>query len=404
MAPEIIPIELGLTAGNGLTLWAPRWQEDGEEWEAFLGHGDHIYLFPSAAHLAAFIRTSTEHDLIDHPEWETAAKLLVDELEPDDEHRFDIVGVPDLVAETADIWTLAEMTDTVAILRSLAEVCELPAVDDVLDSSDGFAALSLGESAFVGRQGERLWDEIGATVADRWDSVVDAVDALVTTPDVDPAALASASEEAAAIAAAARSLTEEPEPERDEDLGFWDDAGVDCLEITVGGRTGWTMRCYLGEDPVFLAAGGRIKIYNSPEALENYLTEPEPRHDLAGLEIWDEIRQAVVEGQAAVLAGPENTYNLDGLDKQLHAGSEDADADQLALAVELLSDAAAARSDAESTEALSTASPLGNLIRAITSPDPDRLPPTPPFDDEAAAWTVLVDRFTGSLDWNGTPS
>jgi len=29
---DIIPIELGLTRGNGLTLWAPRWFEDGEEW------------------------------------------------------------------------------------------------------------------------------------------------------------------------------------------------------------------------------------------------------------------------------------------------------------------------------------------------------------------------------------
>ena len=67
VAAEIIPIELGLTAGNGVTLWAPRWQEDGEEWEAFLGHGDDLYVLPSAAHLAAFIRTTTEHDLARPP-------------------------------------------------------------------------------------------------------------------------------------------------------------------------------------------------------------------------------------------------------------------------------------------------------------------------------------------------
>ena len=82
MAADIIPIELGLTAGNGLTLWAPSWREDGEDWEAFLGHGDDLYVFPTTAHLAAFIRTSTEHDLLDHPEWETASELLVDELAP----------------------------------------------------------------------------------------------------------------------------------------------------------------------------------------------------------------------------------------------------------------------------------------------------------------------------------
>ena len=37
MAQDIIPIELGLPQGDLVTLWAPRWREDGEEWEAFLG-------------------------------------------------------------------------------------------------------------------------------------------------------------------------------------------------------------------------------------------------------------------------------------------------------------------------------------------------------------------------------
>ena len=189
VAADIIPIELGLTAGNGLTLWAPSWREDGEDWEAFLGHEEDLYVFPTPAHLAAFIRTSTEHDLLDHPEWEAAADLLVDELSPDDDHRFDIVGVPELVSEPADIWTLAELTDTVAILRSLAEVCGLDAVDDVLDSADGFALLPMGQQAFVGRNGEKLWNEIGAVVAARWDEVLDALDGIVTTPEVEPAAL-----------------------------------------------------------------------------------------------------------------------------------------------------------------------------------------------------------------------
>ena len=103
MGAEILPIQLGLTAGNGLTLWAPRWREDGDEWEAFLGHGDDLYVFPTPAHLAAFIRTNDEHDLIDHPEWDAFSEAMTDELLPDDDHRFDIIGVPELVAETPDI-------------------------------------------------------------------------------------------------------------------------------------------------------------------------------------------------------------------------------------------------------------------------------------------------------------
>ena len=56
MAQDIVPIELGLPQGDLVTLWAPRWREDGEEWEAFLGHEDDLYAFPDAAHLAQLMR------------------------------------------------------------------------------------------------------------------------------------------------------------------------------------------------------------------------------------------------------------------------------------------------------------------------------------------------------------
>lgn len=404
MAADIIPIELGLTAGNGLTLWAPSWREDGEDWEAFLGHGDDLYVFPTPAHLAAFIRTSTEHDLLDHPEWETAAELLVDELSPDDDHSFDIVGVPELVSEPADIWTLAELADTIAILRSLAEVCGLEAIDDVLNATEGFNLLSAGQLAFTGRNGEKLWNEIGAVVAQRWDEVVDALDGIVTTPEVDAEALAMGQAEAAAISAAEKvpaTVEAEVDEDRDEDLEFWDETGVDCLEITIGGRTGYTLRCYLGDDPVFLSQGGRIQIYTAPADLENYLTDANPQHALASLEVWPDIRKAIADGEAAVLAGPENTYQMDDLDRRLLEGPDAVDRRQLELAVELLVDAALQRGDTETTEALGSASPLGNLVGAIIKPDADRLAPAPPYDDEVAAWSVLVDRFSATLDWDG---
>ena len=403
MAADIIPIQLGLTEGNVYTLWAPQWLEDGEEWEAFLGHGDHLYVFPSPAHLAAFIRTSDEHDLIDHPEWDTAAELLVDELRPDDDHVFDIVGVPDLVAELPDIWTLAALTDTVNIVRSLSEVCGLDVVDEILDSADGFAVLPMGQQAFVGRNGEKLWNEMGAVIAERWDEVIDAIDAIVKIPEIDAEELTQTRAEAAAISAVDKTgetVEPEDEAERDEDLEFWDETGVDCLEITVGERTGYTLRCYLGDEPVFLAENHRIKMYTSAEELENYLMEADVTHRLSTLEVWPEIRTAVIDGDAAVLAGPENTYRLDGLAAALKAGPEEVDGKQLELAVELLIDAALERGDEETVEAVGSSTPLGNLISAITRPDPDRLPPSPPFDDEAAAWSVLVDRFAATLDWD----
>jgi len=300
----------------------------------------------------------------------------------------------------------------VAILKSLAEVCDLEAIDNVLGAAPGFSVLSAGEQAFTGRAGERLWNELGAVVVDRWDEVVDALDGIVTTPDVQADALETAQAEAAAIAVAEKVVEgagvegtatsdEDDEDDRDEDLEFWDETGVDCLEVTVGERTGWTLRCYLGEDPVFLSQGDRIQIYSSPEALENYLIETDPQHSLASLGVWPDIRTAVVEGDAAVMAGPENTYLLNGLAKDLLAGPENVDRDQLTLGVELLVDAATARGDTETVEALGSSTPLGNLVSIIIKPDPARMTPSPPFDDEAAAWSILVDRFVSTLDWDG---
>jgi hypothetical protein len=67
VAQDIVPITLALTGGDLVTLWAPRWREDGEEWEAFLGDDDHVFAFADAADLAAWIRTSDADGLSTRP-------------------------------------------------------------------------------------------------------------------------------------------------------------------------------------------------------------------------------------------------------------------------------------------------------------------------------------------------
>ena len=67
MAAELVPVRLGVTAGDLYTLWAPRWRDAGDEWEAFLGKDEDLYAFESVADLAAFVRTNTDNDLTDHP-------------------------------------------------------------------------------------------------------------------------------------------------------------------------------------------------------------------------------------------------------------------------------------------------------------------------------------------------
>ncbi len=430
MAADIVPIELGLTAGNLVTLWAPRWREGGEEWEAFLGSGEHLYAFPDVAHLAAFIRTETEHDLADHPEWDDVPDALVDQLEPADERKFDLIGVLELVGDPPDIWTVGELAGTVAILRSLAEVCELDVVTEVLDSADGFDLLSMGDSAFVGRSGEKLWTEIGTTVVARWDEVVDAIDALVVTPDVDPEALAQAKAELSTVSKLTLAQADPDDPddtddtdgpdaapgrrarhpthdhdteadtaERSPDLAFWDEIGIDCISVEVGGRVGYSLRCYLDDEPVFLAEAGRIQLFTEPAALVEYLADPVPAHSLANLEVFAEIRDEAATGDLAVAVAPTNAYVLDGLMQQLIRGPEAVDRRRLELAVELLVDAADARGDQETAEAVGTSTPLGFLLAAILRPDPARMSPTPPFTDEVTAWNVIVESFEYAVEW-----
>ena len=82
MAAELVPVRLGVTAGDLYTLWAPRWRDAGDEWEAFLGKDDDLYAFESVADLAAFVRTDTDNDLADHPAWEALTNANAHKLEP----------------------------------------------------------------------------------------------------------------------------------------------------------------------------------------------------------------------------------------------------------------------------------------------------------------------------------
>ena len=77
----IIPITLTVNGRIGLTLWAPPWEdEDGDEWQGFLGDGAKILLYPGTKELAEFIASGVENDLSDHPAWGRVQQLPPDQL------------------------------------------------------------------------------------------------------------------------------------------------------------------------------------------------------------------------------------------------------------------------------------------------------------------------------------
>ncbi|ONM47042.1 primosomal protein [Nocardia donostiensis] len=411
---DIVPIELGLTDGDLVTLWAPRWRDGDDEWEAFLGHEDALYGFESVAELAAFIRTDTDNDLVDHPAWKVVAGLLAVELEPEDNFSFDLVGVPELVAGDPDSDTVAELEDTLAMVRNIGEVCELDTVTKFFGSHPALGALAGGVPAFAGREGQELWDQIGTAVAKSWDDVLDAIDSVVRTPDVDAAAVSIAEAELLAAEenvvdaddAADSDEDSDFEPvdldeddtdtDEDEEDSFWHEVGIDPVKIVTAAGSYFTLRCYLDDEPIFLGAKKTILVFPSERALARYLADDHD-HDLARVSTYSDVQTAAVDGSLEVEVTDENVYVLPGLADDLADGPEAVDVDQLDLAVELFTDAADYADDDAVEQALAKSTPLGWYVSYLLNPDPTRMAPNPPYDAEAQAWRELERNFEARL-------
>ncbi|MEU2256575.1 primosomal protein [Nocardia xishanensis] len=409
---DIVPIELGLTDGDLVTLWAPRWRDGDDEWMAFLGHEDSLYGFDTVAELAAFIRTNSDNDLVDHPAWKVVAGLSAVELEPEENFSFDLVAVPELAAGDPDVETIAELEDTLGMVRNIGEVCELETVTKFFGSHPVLGALPGGVTAFVGRDGEELWDQIGAAIAKDWDSVLDAIDSVVATPDVDAEAVAVAEAE---LLAAEENVVDaddaadsdedeefesvdldEEEEDEDEDDSFWHEVGIDPVKIVSADGTHFTLRCYLDDEPIFLGKNGTITVFGSERALARYLAD-EHDHDLAKVSTYAEVQTAAVDGSLEVEVDDENVYVLPGLADDLAEGPEAVDIEQLDLAVELFTDAADYAEDDTVEQALAQSTPLGWYVSYLLNPDPTRMAPNPPFAAEAQSWRELERAFEARL-------
>src|SRR5882757_5560192 len=437
VAMDIVPIQLSLTAGDLITLWAPRWREDGEEWEGFLGDEEHVHAFPDTAALAGYVRTVSEHDLNDHPAWPLVRQLTVGELVPEEDQCYDLIGVPEIVADEPDTWTVSELASITTLVRSLADTCELTVVHDVLNAAEGFALLERGTWAFNGREGGKLWEQLADTIANRWDEVVDALDAVVVVPEVNQAALDAARRELAAqteepspsdAASDAASLEGEKDrtaegataeetasgdsaaddsgasdsealaeaagdsPPLSESAAFWESVGIDPILISADDADHYTLRCYLNDKPVFLGSAGRIDALPSARALARYLAEAgADGHDLTAASTWAEVVAKSTAGELEVEVDPQNTYQLAGLTEDLTDGPTTVDPSQLDLGVELLLDVGEWVGDESAALALRPSQSLGWLTSFVLRPDPTRLAPSPPFDAEAQRWASLVD-------------
>jgi hypothetical protein len=425
MAADLVPIRLSLTDGDRYTVWAPRWRDAGDEWEAFLGKDEDLYGFETAADLVAFVRTNTDNDLVDHPAWTRLTEANAHKLEPADDKQFDLIAVEELVAEKPTEESVTALANTLAIVSSIGSVCELPAVMKFFNGNPTLGTLGGGIGHFTGKAGLKRWNVIAEVIGRSWDDVLAALDEIISTPDVDNAVSGAAAAELAepleeehldedepesadeesteeqqtesADDAAAEDV-EKPRATGDEvvlggDEDFWSKVGIDPIRIMIDAGTFYTLRCYFDDRPIFLGRNGRISVFTSERALARYLAD-EHDHDLSDLSTYDDIRTAATDGSLRVDVTDDNVYVLTGLVDDLAHGPDAVDHEQLDLAVELLRDVGDYAEDNTVDKTLAMERPLGKLAAYVLDSD-SVSKPAPPYAEAVRAWEEL-ERFVES--------
>lgn len=394
MAKDIVPIELGLPEGDVTTLWAPSWREDNDDWEAFLGLGDDLYAFDSTAELLALVRSGAEHDLQDHPSWEQFAQSDVLDFRAADENCYDLVGVLELLGENPTESSVDEIDQSFAIARSIGEVCELDTVTKFFNGNPVLASVTHGMDEFYGRDGLKLWKSIRKTVAKGWDDVLDAIQDVMTTPELDRGEVERARHDLETAEAALPESEPEPEPAPTgyPEGSLWESVGIDPIKIVFSDQEYLSLRCYLGDRPVFLGDGDQAYVFTSPRGLARFLADNDDA-TLSRVATYERVKLAAVDGSLDVHVTDDNAYVLAGLDRDIEVGPDMVDPDQLGLAVELVTDLANYVGDAELEASVTgRGSALRRFVHYVLNPDDAKLlEPTAPFDDEATEWRDLVD-------------
>lgn len=442
--PSIVPIALTLDDRTGYTLWAPPWEEDGEEWQAFLGGSVDgtavVHLFPTPAALAAFCRSSTDHDLADHPVWPVVAGLGAADVTPDDDHRYDLDGVYDVVAENPDRWAVDELAATFDITGRLAECCDTADEDDEEEDDDAddetafaslaelmakpeVAMLGLGLDAFTGRAGEDAWIRLGGAVDELWEDVLGELEDHLDWTGAGTAELSAypSAEEAEDDVEDDDDQDEDEDDDQDDEdddagavsepvaaaptsaissggrlaadpaavaaaAGFWEGVGILPVEVVVPEGAGLTLRCYVEDTARFLGADGEVYLFAGPAELTAFVQGDED-HDLAEIASWPEVEGTTV----APLPVDQDRYDLVEVAEVLAEVADGAaglvDHEVLVQAVEGVRDLAEYAGLSRVEELLGTGTPLGQAVAraerdpraALRAEDAARL--TGPWDD-----------------------
>jgi hypothetical protein len=265
----IVPITLTVNDRTGLTLYAPPWEdEDGDEWQGFLGDGAKILLFPSTAELAAFIASGEENDLSDHPAYGQVLKATPDELRPGADDHYDLDQVYEWAGDEPDPVHVSALANVVDMVGRIADCCDDGALRRLIEGTPAYAELVDEEVTYQGRDGRKRWNELGDTIADSWERAVARVESWLNWRG------------------------DFTTTEFDEEETLWQRVGAEPIKIVLDDATYLTVR---GEVPAdaeardfevaFLGTDDRVAVFTEVADLARFCRTAKG-HRLVKLEFW----------------------------------------------------------------------------------------------------------------------
>ncbi len=264
---SIVPITLTVNGRIGLTLWAPPWEdEEGEEWQGFLGDGAKILLFPSARELADFVASGEDNDLSDHPAWGRVRKLTPDQLRPSPDDSYDLDQVYDWASGEPDPVSVSSLANVVDMVGKIADCCDDGALRRLVANTPEYEDLVSEDVSYQGKDGRKRWNELGDVIADSWERAITRVESWLewrgdfATTDLDAETI-------------------------------WDRIGAEPIELTLSDATYLTVRGYLDGEVLFLGEDLTVAVFSDPTELAQYCRTARS-HELTRLPDWEELADA----------------------------------------------------------------------------------------------------------------
>lgn len=405
----IVPVKLSLTEGDFYTLWAPKWRQNGSEWQAFLGDDEAILAFNSPAELLCFVESGTKHDLLDHPQWDQFAGRDADRVTPAERDEYDLIGMPEALAGRPSHQNVSTVARNLEIASALADVAGAEHTTIFFASHSILRNVSRGADHYSGEQGMSEWSGVGHVIAGNWKKVIEDLDEhvrVVSSDDFDAAKVSDAKERISSAAAASAAAAKEAEEKRKAaaeaadpyDNSPWAAAGIDPIKITAQSKSVYTLRTYLDGKPIFLGKWGEIFTFDSPKTLVRWIIDNDD-HDLARVSTWEEVVAAANAGELEIQVHPDNQYSFNGIVRDIEKGPEAVDSDQMARCYEVCADAADWAGD-DSINSYMLANPrlqdyLGYMLG---STEHAGYVPSKPYNEHAESWKglegMLIKRFS----------